>query len=79
MAMQAQDTLHADMPDGTQMVINRGEILPDDHLLVKRDREAQAAADKEKRERVPQFKPFSLGETAPKARAARGVGKTGKA
>ena len=37
MAQQAQDTFVAQMDDGTERLVTRGEVLPDSHELVRRD------------------------------------------
>jgi hypothetical protein len=63
---QAQDTFVADMPDGTVTRVERGEILPDNHVLVQRDKTGTL------------FKTVTLGDDVEKARPARGVAKAAK-
>ena len=35
MAKQAQDTFTADLPDGTQQFVVKGQVLPDGHVAVR--------------------------------------------
>jgi hypothetical protein len=39
-AHQAQDTFVAQMPDGSDHFVTKGDVLGDNHPLVKRDRDA---------------------------------------
>ena len=52
MAQQAQDTFVADLKDGTTRRITKGEVLADNHELVKRDQAGSGTL----------FKPLNLGE-----------------
>jgi hypothetical protein len=40
---QAQDTFVADLDDGTQVRVVKGDYLPDSHPLVKRDRDGSGS------------------------------------
>lgn len=61
MAMQAQDTFVAVLDDGTERFVAKGDVLPDGHELVKRDRKGSGLL----------FKPLDLGDEdeAPKSTA----------
>lgn len=55
MAHQAQDTFVAMLADGSQRFVTRGEVLPDNHELVRRDRDGGGVL----------FRPLDLGEEEP--------------
>jgi hypothetical protein len=67
MAHQAQDTFTADLKDGTQVRVTRGEVLSDRHELVQRDRDAADAAVKAGIDRVSLFAPLDLDDDEPPA------------
>jgi hypothetical protein len=56
--MQAQDTFVAVLDDGTERFVAKGDPLPDNHELVKRD----LAASKDNPTRTPLFRSLDLGE-----------------
>jgi hypothetical protein len=78
----AQDTFTADLSDHTQKRVVKGDPLPGDHELVKRDLDATAAAAKAGTDRAPLFKKLDTGEEEPAPKpsaAARAAAKvTGK-
>lgn len=62
--VQAQDTFNADLADGSQLTVTKGELLPAGHEVVKLDVSGTL------------FRPFDTGEQpAPKrgARVAKGT------
>jgi|HubBroStandDraft_2_1064218.scaffolds.fasta_scaffold128048_3 hypothetical protein len=70
--MRAQDTFVAQLGDGTQAFVTKGDTLPDTHELVKRDADGSGIL----------FKPLDEPEEAPpadgpklSARASRAAGK----
>lgn len=62
MAHQAQDTFVAQMPDGSDHFVTKGDVLGDNHPLVKRDRERDGGG--------VLFKPLDVGDDAPPAKSA---------
>lgn len=80
---RAKDTFTADLSDHTTVRVVKGDPLPGNHELVKRDLDATAAAIKAGIDRVPLFGKLDTGEDepAPKPSAAsRAAAKvTGKA
>lgn len=78
---RALDTFSADLANGTQARVVRGDPYPGNHELVKLDLEWAAKAAKAGVERAPLFKKLDTGEEEPamKPRAARVAAKvTGK-
>ena len=61
---RAQDTLAYELEDGTQGLVNKGDVLQASHELVKRD-----IAARKKDGGLPLF--VALAEDEPKSRAAR--------
>jgi hypothetical protein len=61
MAQQAQETFHADLPDGSQLLVTKGAVFADSHAVVKLDAG-----------RGLLFKPLDLGEDEPPAKRPRG-------
>lgn len=68
MAHQAQDTFTAEL-DGVPVFVHKGEVMSDNHALVKHD----AAASKDNPKRVRLFKPLDIDE-APKKTSAKADG-----
>lgn len=66
MAMQATDTFVGVLEDGSERVVKKNEPFPEDHELVRRDRDAS----KSNPGRQPLFRPMDLGDDKPKS--ARG-------
>lgn len=52
MAQQAQDTFVAELKDGVMRFVQKGEVFPDSHELVKRDQAGAGVL----------FRPLDLGE-----------------
>lgn len=74
---RARQQFNADLPDGAQRTVGLGEVLPADHLLVKRDLDAAAAAAKAGTERLPLFERLDSGEEAPPPKRGRAAAKGG--
>lgn len=58
---QAQDTFVAGLEDGTERQVTKGDPLPENHELVKRD----LAAAKGNPSRIPLFRLLDPGESEP--------------
>jgi len=65
MAWIAQDTFVATDAAGAQVRVQKGAPFPDDHPLVKLDRDAAQAAEKDGIARTPLFAPMDFGEPEP--------------
>jgi hypothetical protein len=65
MAWIAQDTFVAEDAAGAQVRVQKGAPFPDDHPLVKLDRDAAEAAEKDGVSRTPLFAPMNFGEPEP--------------
>lgn len=73
---RAQDTFTADLSDHTTVRVVKGDPFPDSHELVKRDKDAAAAARKAGIDRVDLFKLMDTGEEeAAPAKAPRRPGR----
>jgi len=72
MTWVAQDNFVGETPEGAWVTVQKGQAFPDNHPLVRLDRDGAEAAAKEGRSRTPLFAPLDLGEEepAPKAKAA---------
>lgn len=64
MARQAQDTFVAVLDDGTERLVTKGEVLPDNHELVRRDAKGTGGL----------FKPLDLDDDQQKPATSRGRG-----
>jgi hypothetical protein len=80
---RAKDTFTADLSDHTTVRVVKGDPLPGNHELVKRDLDATAAAIKAGIDRAPLFGKLDTGEDEPEPKpsaASRAAAKvTGKA
>jgi hypothetical protein len=62
MTWVAQDNFVGETPEGAWLTVQKGQAFPDNHPLVRLDREGAEAAAKEGRSRTPLFAPLDLGE-----------------
>jgi pyruvate/2-oxoglutarate dehydrogenase complex dihydrolipoamide acyltransferase (E2) component len=62
MTWVAQDNFVGESPEGAWLTVQKGQAFPDNHPLVRLDRDAAEAAEKDGRSRTPLFAPMDLGE-----------------
>jgi hypothetical protein len=65
MTWVAQDNFVGESPEGAWVTVQKGQAFPDNHPLVRLDRDAAEAAAKDGRSRTPLFAPMDLGEPEP--------------
>lgn len=66
MTWVAQDNFVGESAEGAWVTVQKGQAFPDNHPLVRLDRDAAEAAAKDGRSRTPLFAPMDLGEESPK-------------
>lgn len=71
MTWVAQDNFVGETPEGAWLTVQKGQAFPDNHPLVRLDRDAADAASKDGRARTPLFAPMDLGEEEPAKPAAK--------
>jgi hypothetical protein len=69
MTWVAQDNFVGESPEGAWLTVQKGQAFPDNHPLVRLDRDAAEAAAKDGRARTPLFAPMDLGEEEAPAKA----------
>jgi hypothetical protein len=73
MTWVAQDNFVGETPEGAWLTVQKGQAFPDNHPLVRLDRDAAESAAKGGISRTSLFAPMDLGEDeeppAPKAKA----------
>ena len=69
MTWVAQDNFVGETPEGAWLTVSKGQAFPDNHPLVRLDRDAADAAAKDGRSRTPLFAPMDLGEEEPAPKA----------
>ena len=62
MTWVAQDNFVGESAEGAWVTVQKGQAFPDNHPLVRLDRDAADAAAKEGRTRTSLFAPMDLGE-----------------
>jgi hypothetical protein len=70
MTWVAQDNFVGETAEGAWLTVAKGQAFPDNHPLVRLDRDAAEAAAKDGRSRTPLFAPMDLGEEEPPAKPA---------
>ena len=71
MTWVAQDNFVGETAEGAWLTVAKGQAFPDNHPLVRLDRDAAEAAAKDGRARTPLFAPMDLGEEEPPAAAPK--------
>ena len=70
MTWVAQDNFVGESAEGAWLTVQKGQAFPDNHPLVRLDRDAAEAASKAGVTRTALFAPMDLGEEEPPAKPA---------
>jgi hypothetical protein len=69
MTWVAQDNFVGETPEGAWLTVQKGQAFPDNHPLVRLDRDAAESAAKGGVSRTSLFAPMDLGEEEPEPKA----------